>query len=142
MAKKLKLLKGDLKIWNKEVFRRVDIKVKKLMEEVRALDEKEGIGGLEETEAEYRNNLTREVNRLLISEEICWRRKSRVQWLKEGDRNTKYFHRMTSAHKNANFIRDIWIEDRYLVEEEEVLLAKLRLQRQPVKIWKDWSSFC
>lgn len=73
MAKKLKRLKEDLKIWNRKVFGRVDIKIKRLMEEVRELDEKEESGGSEKEEVEYRNNIRRELGRLLIREEICWR---------------------------------------------------------------------
>lgn len=44
LAKKLKLLKEDLKVWNNEVFGRVEIKIKSIAEEIRKLDEEVRVG--------------------------------------------------------------------------------------------------
>jgi hypothetical protein len=37
-------------------------------------------------------------------EEILWKHKSRIQWLKEGERNTKFFHRTVLQRRHSNRI--------------------------------------
>eukprot|EP00253_Pinus_taeda_P036314 PITA_36314 len=44
---------------------------------------------------------------LCKQEEIFWRQKSRVQWLKEGEQNTIFFHKSTIANKAQNNISSI-----------------------------------
>ncbi|RVW79332.1 hypothetical protein CK203_040861 [Vitis vinifera] len=41
-------------------------------------------------------------------------------WLREGDRNTGFFHRMASAHRRNNAMGRIKINGEWLVEEQEV----------------------
>ena len=43
----------------------------------------------------------------LLQEEISWRQKSRVRWLKEGDKCTKFFHQIASANRRNNTIESL-----------------------------------
>ena len=43
-------------------------------------------------------------------EEICWRQKSRVFCIKEGDRNTEFFHRMANSHRQFNYIDMLMVD--------------------------------
>ena len=54
------------------------------------------------------NNVSRELNGLLDDEEIFWGQRSKVHWLKEGDRNTKNFHARASERRKQNMITVIW----------------------------------
>jgi len=45
--------------------------------------------------------------KLLSIEESTWRLKSRATWIKEGYRNTKFFHRYANHCRNINTIWEI-----------------------------------
>lgn len=49
-------------------------------------------------------SLLQELEEIKKQEEIYWRQRSRVNWLKEGDVNTKCFHVVANRQRIRNFI--------------------------------------
>ena len=59
---------------------------------------------LTEGEVAERQRLISELEKNTLLEEICVRQKSQVLWLKEGDKKTKYFHKIANSHRRHNSI--------------------------------------
>lgn len=57
------------------------------------------------------SNLLVELLEWLVMCEILWKQKSRELWLKEGNRNTKFFHLYTIIHRRQNKIDAIKQDD-------------------------------
>jgi hypothetical protein len=109
-AKKLKALKGDIINWNKMVFGNVGAVIKERVDELKALETTVEGGGLSEEERERKMQLCRDLERALLQEEISWRQKSRIKWLKEGGKCTKFFHLMANSNKRYNTIDSLHID--------------------------------
>ena len=54
-----------------------------------------------------------------------WRQRSRTSWLKNGDRNTRYFHGQASQRRRRNRIMGLRNNEGVWVEEKEEVVSNL-----------------
>jgi hypothetical protein len=119
-ACKLKALKKDLKIWNEEVFGKVERNKRKLFEELQAFDAIEESRALVEEELQKKTEIVIEIERCSLLEEVSWRQKCRVLWLKEGDKCTKFFHSIANSNRRFNSIDSLLIGDTLSSNKTEI----------------------
>ena len=66
--------------------------------------------------------MKKEINEILIREEIIWNQRSRALWIKWGDLNTSFFHATASQRRRKSRIvglqdlNGVWKEDKEGVE--------------------------
>ena len=65
--------------------------------------------------------LRSKIEQLKNKEECMWKQRSHMAWLKEGDKNTRYFHCKATQRNKHNLILGLQDEAGVWVEEEEVL---------------------
>lgn len=74
-------------------------------------------------DTEEQTMLQQVIKELLTREEILWRQRSKIQWLKEGDKNTRFFHSRASIRRQRNKIDKLRDENGVLVAGEEGISA-------------------
>jgi hypothetical protein len=109
-ACKIKALKMNLKKWNEEVFGNIECNKSKLLDNLSELDAIEETRALDSAELAMKGEVSRELGACLLMEEVSWRQKSRILWLKEGDKCSKFFHSMANYHRRYNSIDSLMIE--------------------------------
>ena len=124
LAQKLKALKEDLEKWNKEEFGDLAFRKKCLLAELLGLDAKEDLRGLSIEEDSHRTQVKGDVAALATLEETFWRQKSRALFVKEGDNNTRFFHRLANSHRRTNHISSIEV-DGVLYEDSPIVQSQV-----------------
>lgn len=92
LKEKLKLLKNDLKEWNRVVFGYVDSVIADKKMRIESLDRIDDAIGLDEEEIIERNQVSAELLRTLNWKEAILYQKVKTRWLREGDTNSSFFH--------------------------------------------------
>jgi hypothetical protein len=112
----LKNVLKSLKMWSREKFGSVRQEIeekRKDLAELQAAD----------VDRNAIREAIREMNELLYREEMLWLQRARVDWLREGDRNTKFFHQKATWRARKNRIRKlkeasgVWVEDQARMKE-------------------------
>lgn len=107
VMKKVSFVKDSLKDWNKNQAGNLFEKTRKFEEEISCLQKLEESGLLSVGGDEKLSLLTCEFHNLLRQQKIFWQKNSRMNWLEEGDANTRFFHRATICRRARNLINEI-----------------------------------
>lgn len=107
ISKKLAGLRDRLRVWAKESFGSIKLKKLDLLQEVERLDIIKESRCLSSDEVVLEQHLFQSLETIRKQEEIYRRQRSRLQWLKEGDNNTKFFQAVANVRKCRNLIPGI-----------------------------------
>ncbi|RVW99807.1 LINE-1 retrotransposable element ORF2 protein [Vitis vinifera] len=78
-----------------------------------------------------------ELEEIILREEIHWRQKAKVKWVKDGDCNSKLLHKVANGRRNKNFIKFLENERGLVLDNskriiEEILLYFKKLYSSPL----------
>jgi hypothetical protein len=134
LKEKLKGLKAHLRIWNNETYGLVDSKIAKLVQDINELDIRSEQAALSVGDVELRKNLFSQMWHCKLSKDSVLAQRSRMQWLREGDSNSRYFHACINSRGKKNFIRalrvgDAWCESPASIRNAVVMFFQSILPR-------------
>lgn len=104
----------SLRTWSKAKFGGVDREITKLKKRLERLYST----NLHANNDEIQHVMAR-LDELLLREEMLWKQRSRVQWIKVGEQNTKFFHRKASWRAKKNKISVLKTSDNILLQDRE-----------------------
>ena len=100
---KIKVCGTELLAWGSSKTNPDTEEIKRLQHRIEALNSAEATM---ENRAEFLE-VSKKMDALLMKQEIFWAQRSRIPWLKHGDRNTKFFHAKASQWRRKNYIQRI-----------------------------------
>ena len=148
--RKLKFVKSKLKEWNKDIFRIMSDRKSAIISDIDMFDWLEQEGSLIQDTFALRSLRKKGVEEVVLKEEVFWRQRSRIKWIKEGDSNSKFFQRLANRRRKKKIIKSLMTEEGESISNiddifVEVLNFFRKLYTNPKRnSWRieglDWSS--
>ena len=101
---RLKLLKRQIKIWNKSEFGNILVEKLILESQLNMIKVQSILSRYTDELKKYESNLQEQLSNRYKQEEELWRQNSRIKWLKEGEKNTNFFHHSMLQRRQHNII--------------------------------------
>ena len=130
---KLKLLKADLKVWNRNNFGCLESNKKCIVKEIEELDGKDDNDELTGDENMRQMDLLSQLGLVEKKIDSVYRQKARVNWLKYWDINSKFFHSAIRWRRLKSEVKGVevdaqWCEELEVVRREAKLLFENRFK--------------
>ena len=125
MHHKLKRLRGHLRNWNKNTFGDI-FKDKAVIQESLESLQRQAMehGFTPETKLQERD-LLHQLNKRCDQEAIFWNKKAKFKWLKDGECNTRFFHKSTIQHRMRKKISKLRTDFGDTLEEHQEISDEL-----------------
>lgn len=136
---KLKRLKQELKIWNKEVFGNIYDNLDNIYSKIAEIQHLASSIGYSEELWFKEVNAQSEYCSILQQKDILLKQKSRSYWLTDGDRNTAFFHRAIKIKHSSEGINALIIN---CITCTDPLQIKNHIFEFYVKLFKNVMSPC
>ncbi|KAG6737957.1 hypothetical protein POTOM_059489 [Populus tomentosa] len=123
MAPALRLLKDRCKEWSKEAMGNTCRKINILEMEAEFLESQKESRDLSSAELTRSEVIYSNLRTLYRIQESAWHQKSRVQWCKLGDRNTRFFHLSATTRHKKNQIFSLDVDGMTLTKPSDVKIV-------------------
>ncbi|XP_057792998.1 uncharacterized protein LOC131009600 [Salvia miltiorrhiza] len=107
---KLKRLRANIRVWNKEIFGNVDAAIARGQRDLTIIQNRVSAEGYSDDLFEAEISCQAELNIALTRKNSLLQQKSRASWLKDGDRNTAFFHRIAKFKKRKTTFNRLCID--------------------------------
>jgi exonuclease III len=125
LQQRLKNFKMLLKQWNKNCFGDIFQSIQDIEKQLEQIQKTFISGSRPADLMQEEEKLRQQLEERRKQEEILWKQKSRVQWLKEGERNTKFFHRTVVHRRHVNRITHLEDGQGNIIREHSKIEAEL-----------------
>jgi len=123
MVSAFKMLRERCKHWNKDVVGNMSNQIKELELEADTLDHLKECRDLSAVELIRSNSIATKLRTLYRMQESVWQQKSRVQWCKLGDKNTRFFHLAATIRQKRNQMLSLEVDGKMLSNPVEMKIV-------------------
>ena len=124
------------------MFGNVNARKESALKQMMFWDSIEGDMVLNTEEQNSRKRALEEYEKWVLMEETSWRQKSRELWLRKGDKNTGYFHKMANAHKRVNSMVKIKINGTWVSEDSDIKEGVVQAFNSLLSKTAEWRPRC